>query len=601
MSEMQLPDLPSGFPVAVDTETSGLHPDDGARVACVSLTWGPDKDDTLALPFDQGIRDKLPTEQLDLFGNEADPNLGESEWYEMLEWLDDHGLVFHNAKFDLTLLQAGTRHWPGIDLVDSALWDTMLGSHVFEPREPMALGASAERNGVGKKTGLDGVKEWLKKAKLPMRYDYVPWHVIKPYVTSDTELTWALYEIQDRWAEADDEKFARFEREMDLMRALTRMEARGVRYDAAKSLDAAEELERRAQAIEKGMPFAANPTAAKAWFFDHLGLQADRVSEKTGKPSLDEEQVRKWVGEGVEGAAEYAAVSKARRAVSMWYQGYPDKIGQDGRLRTNYRQGKVKSGRMSVERVQLQAMPKADKGFEGIPGVRDLLMADEGKGLWNLDLSQAELRVAAQYAQCQLMLQELASDDPDIHGKTCRNVLHVEPDSPDWKLKRDIAKRLTFGGIFQIGGRKFQATLSKLADIHLPKSECHQMVASWRRMYPEYGTVYRRAENKASRDGWVKLLPGTEYEVKSWFGPRDWPHTAWNRTVQGSLAEFFKLWMAEVERQWPGYMILTVHDSVVLEAPLDEGDQLAREVAARGAEMATDLFKIEMKVDTDRW
>jgi hypothetical protein len=48
-------------------------------------------------------------------------------------------------------------------------------------------------------------------------------------------------------------------------------------------------------------------------------------------------------------------------------------------------------------------------------------------------------------------------------------------------------------------------------------------------------------------------------------------------------------------------MILTVHDSVVLECLLDEGDQIAKEIADFGAPFMSELFDIEMGVDIDRW
>jgi DNA polymerase I-like protein with 3'-5' exonuclease and polymerase domains len=189
----------------------------------------------------------------------------------------------------------------------------------------------------------------------------------------------------------------------------------------------------------------------------------------------------------------------------------------------------------------------------------------------------------------------------DSHGEVTKEVLHVMPDDPLWKEKRDIAKRLNFGGIFQIGGETFQATLAKLADIHLPLDECNRYVRGWRSMYPEYGTAYRRAESVAKQRGYVRVLPNTPYEIKSYFGPRDFHNTAWNRIVQGSLAEAFKMWLADIERRWPGYMVLTIHDSVLLEAREDEGDRVAEEIAAFGAELMTSLFAVEMKVDVDRW
>jgi hypothetical protein len=82
---------------------------------------------------------------------------------------------------------------------------------------------------------------------------------------------------------------------------------------------------------------------------------------------------------------------------------------------------------------------------------------------------------------------------------------------------------------------------------------------------------------------------------------RDWPKTGWNRMVQGSLAEFFGMWLAWLEREHPGYAILTVHDSLLLEAPYDVGDGVSEAVASWGAETASNLFGIQMKVDIDRY
>ena len=605
--------------VAVDCETSGLHPDDGARVACVAVTWpiGDREFDTLAFPFDQGIRDKFPTAQLDFDfgGTGSDPNLSGKEWRILLDWLAEQRLVFHNGKFDLAMLRVGTRHWPGRDLVANLHWDTMLAQRVMDPTERAALDLVCQRLGIGAKRGLDSLKAWLKaNGYPPNRYDLVPWSIAKDYVTGDTEMTAQLFAYQlerlELGLELNDVAHTRMQiqRELDMTVALYRMEQRGIMYDDGVSLEAAEKLDRMANDIEKTMPFRCTPTEAHAYFFNKLKLPADRVSDKTGRPSLDEEQVRKWVKEEVPWASEYAQVTKYRRAVSMWYRGYPEKIGHDGRLRTSFRQGQaltgkesfVKSGRMSVERVQLQAIPKKDKNIEGIPGVRELILAPEGYGLWNLDLSQAELRVATKYARCERMADMLARG-VDAHGETTKTVIGISPDDPLWKEKRDIAKRLNFGGIFQIGGETFQKTLAKLADIHLPLDECYRYVQGWRSMYPEFGVAYRKAERTVQDRGWVRLLPNTRQETRSYFTERDFPNTGWNRIVQGSLAEAFKIWVGQVEQRWPGYMVLIIHDSLVLECPLDEGDQVSAEISAYGVELMSNLFSTEMIVDVDRW
>lgn len=588
-------------------------------MACVSVTWPGDDDfRTLAFPFDQGVRDKFPTSQLefDFGGQGEDPNLDGDAWRELLQWLScQRLLVFHNRNFDTHMLRVGTRHWRGLDLSRIPFWCTMLAQRQIDPTERAALDATMKRLGIGTgKQSLDAIKTWLKSNKYPPnRYDLAPWSLVKPYVSTDTEDTARLYAYQqDRLASGIDlyDPVAvreKVQREFEKAQALYAMETRGIKYDDVASLEAAEKLEAMAEEIERGMPFKCTPTDAHNYFYGQLKLppalrekKVDGVKVWKEVQTLDEEQVRQWKKDGVPWASEFADVTKYRRAVSMWYRGYPEKIGVDGRLRTVYRQVEVKSGRMSVERVQLQAMPKKDKNVDGIPGVRELILSEEGKGLWNLDLSQAELRVATHYSRCQLMA-EMLGKGMDIHGETTKQVLNVPEGHPEWKEKRDIAKRLTFGGIFQIGGKTFQATLAKLADIHLPLEECYQYTNGWRRMYPEFGVAYKRADQMAQQKSYVRLLPNTRYEIRSFFGPRDFPNTAWNRIVQGSLAEAFGIWLAETEKRWPGYAILTVHDSLVLEAPLDEGDQVAAEIATYGAELMTELFSTEMKVDVDRW
>lgn len=391
------------------------------------------------------------------------------------------------------------------------------------------------------------------------------------------------------------------DREHRLLEVLYRMEERGIPFDAATAVAAAERLEREADEIERTLPFTCSPKGIRAYFIDELGLTADRYSEQTNAPSLDEQQMRDWAAKDVPHAREYMEVRKRRVASSMWYRGYTEKLGSDGRLRTVFKQAKVKSGRMSVGRVQLQAMPKSDKLLPGMPDVRKLVVSEKpGHGIWNVDLSQAELRVASRYSKCMEMLRMLKMG-VDFHAKTCTDVMRIGPDHPDWKNKRDIAKRLNFSGIFMIGPKHFQEIYAKMTGTYLPMEECEDLVWGWRRLYPEFEKKYKHSMRLAETQGWVPQLPGTELEERSYFGPIDYSNTAWNRVVQGSLALFFKHWMIFAEQHHPGKLILTVHDSLMLECHESEGQEIAEDCAAWAARRATDLFDIEMRADVDRW
>src|SRR6185295_9947224 len=99
-------------------------------------------------------------------------------------------------------------------------------------------------------------------------------------------------------------------------------------------------------------------------------------------------------------AETYAEYRRLSNAASMWYEGYANAIGQDGRLRTYFRQNGTRSSRFSVERVNLQAIPQDYRlsdhsALDGIITPRGIIgnAVPEGWRLFELDLAQAELRV----------------------------------------------------------------------------------------------------------------------------------------------------------------------------------------------------------------
>lgn len=533
--------------------------------------------------------------QVDLF--ETDVNHSKAEWDQLLDWLKPMRLVFHNAKFDLTMLAAGTPGWPGADLGDSLYWDTMLASRELDPLLPQGLDAYGERYLGEGKAGQNPLQEWLKRNRLGKgRYDLVPWEIMEPYARQDGLLTIRAQQHQAQRYETGEGNPRLLERDLAVCKALYRIERRGVPYDVAGSLAAAATLSAHSQKLKQQLPFKPTGPAATGYFYEQEGAIPTRVTEK-GKPSLDAEALTHLVNQDTPWAAEWQEISKIDRAVSMWYQGYPDNAGPDGRMRTVYKQTRTVSGRMACERMQLQAIPKHNKTSAalGIPSVRAFINPPDGKQLWNLDLQQAELRVAAQYARCTGMLA-LINDGADVHGLTAQQVIGAQPGDANWSEMRDLAKRLNFGGIFQIGGRTFQATLSK-EGIYLPISRCEEVVKQWRFEYPEYGAAYRKAERVVDQRGYIKLAGGRH----SWFGPLDYHNTAWSRKVQGSLAEFLQMWLVAVEERWPGTILLTVHDSLLLELDEDNAEETAAEIAALGGTMGTELFKVRMGVDYHRW
>jgi DNA polymerase I-like protein with 3'-5' exonuclease and polymerase domains len=655
--------------VAVDTETSGLFADDGARVSTVSLAWrdllgawsateGEWTNVTIkeeeyapghkarivsvAWPFDQGVEGKPEDNGQERLWPDAD-NLGSVHWRALLEWLQHRSverpnLVFHNAKFDLEKLRVGVRRWPGLglDLQDGLLWDTQNVNALLWPLEPTSLKPTCARL-FGQEIADEQakVKAYLKAAKLPTgRWDLMPWDVIGSYADLDARLTLMLYmrqqvEIEQRpdWNRV----YELVERRRLTTGVLYRMEHRGLPFAKDESVKAAEDVKAKAHDLAKKLPFKVND--AKRFYFEEgklkngtpcLGLVPYQMTEK-GAPSMTAEVVARMVQDEVPHAAIFAEVKKLETAGSMWYQGYAEKVGSDGRLRTCFRQNGTRSSRFSVERVNLQAIPQDYRlsgydALEGVPTPRALVALEvkksmPGWALFELDLAQAELRVASLYANCSRMLQMIHNQE-DLHNVTTQELFHLAEGDDQWKMYRQVGKKANFSLIFGARGRTFQGMISKETGIRLVLSESERLVTTWNLLYPEFGKAVRRHSRVVERrqakhgHGWVAFPNGE----RRWFQLYEEAHKAFNQRVQGTLAQYGIDWMLETDAllRTEGLddtpiggagLILTIHDSQVLLLPDNEvGERLASRCADVGRRLWQEWFPgVPGDVECKRW
>lgn len=505
---MRLADLPDNYPVCVDTEGSGLHPDDGARISAVSFAFRVPDDNGMSQPnqpmiwkavaFDQGIShlplgdkvlnartikrlSKWPDWALD----EDAGNMGPDRYVDLIRQLARLNLIWHNAKFDLTMFRVGLRGVEldtGIDLEDQTIWDTQLAQRVLEPNEQVGLKPTAVRlrlgNSIGVKEGMEddeaeALKPWLGprsgKNQDP-RFDLVPWSIMGPYAKMDAALTLLLWELQ--W-ELTYEEYAfmlpHIRREKDLMKVLYRMEGRGVAYDQETGFRMEKLLEVARERVAQRLPFEPTPNKARKFFFGPVeegGLGhvpfSDKVTEKKGDPQVDDEVITRlatedWDGQAV--AKIYQEHEGIKSAMSKWYSAWTRMVGTDGRIRTVYSQANVVSGRLAAKRFQAQAIPHDYQlpKVEGLVGVRDLFYEDKqcpcGCGtleLWEFDVSQAEIRIATAAAQCRPMLEGI-QQGMDSHTIACllmfgdrikADGFGDDPQShPEWEQFRQVAKR----------------------------------------------------------------------------------------------------------------------------------------------------------------
>lgn len=594
------------------------------------------------------------------------PNLDRRQWDALMDWLMGRfGLVAHNALFDVALTSAGAGYlhtrasdWPGpplLELLDKAVWCTFIGQHVLEPQHPLGLKPTADRLWGQTADEETLLKEHLRQRGLPQkRYDLADWDVIGPYAAGDTERCLKL--AMHQWSQFQQRPDRRVEMdfEMGVMDVLAQMEHRGLPYDAAQSRVWATKMQDRIAELDAKLPFEPTDPGARAFFFGSeyverkmsdrsggvrtpaLGLKPLRVTEKTKVACVDAEQVQLLVDRQVPHAATFQEYGLVSDAVSRYYLGYAEATAPDGRLRGRFRQWTA-TGRTSCERVNVQAIPHDHRLLAvgspimaAAPSPRALIEAPDGWELWHMDLMQAELRVASQFARCQRMI-DIFSAGRDPHGETAISLgIAQGPQDSNWKLARGvIGKRANFSLIFGIGHVKFRAGVRKQSglDLESPDHVCvtprpgirgkackpetckvKRIVDDWRQLYPEFGRAIELHNRLAERDGWTMIRHGyrkwyTELEKKL----HD-QRKAFNNRVQGNIGLLTKTWAVRANQRCieegidpnTAGLLLNIHDALVLLLPVGF-EWLAEEIAQIGRDLWDEWFEVPGGVDLAPW
>lgn len=607
--------------LVVDTEGSGLYPDDGARVSVIS--WATRRADgsidSGALPFGQGPEGQL-------FDGIED--VGLDEWNRLFDWMATCRLVMHNALHDLNELAAGSiSGYPGRSLVDAFYWDTGVVQRHLDPIERVGLEDSCVRRlGVQPwKAQLDG---WSNR--FGGSYAPIPWSVIKPYAIDDPVNTLLLYEDQILRLDAGEGNREIVEREHKITRVLFRMEQRGVGYDAASSATAGHVLSERAQSVSERLPAELRPITPErmcAYYYDKLGYAMTKIKDGEPVRSADDFSRKGLADQGapyIDVLDEWATLETA---YSSWYFPWAAATAADGRLRMRVRQTKVTSGRFSGERANLLAIPHDKQLPKGVPSIRSLIRPREGCELWEVDLGQAEVRVGAVAANCKPMIAAF-ENGLDPYAVTAADMFDILP-CPTHSVKkaqpgcekchtfhhyRSLCKRVVLSTIYSGGVNTLIGTVKKFMDgFDLPEDEAKNFFSTFRTTYPEFPAATAKWEAFALANSYVPLALGERRYFKPFEmicakckgggcrrcrGTGRQAYKALNQRIQGSVAAVMKPCMIEVEDEFPNTMLLQTHDALLLET----ADRAVPEkVGAIMQNQFENVFKLPFTVDIKQW
>jgi DNA polymerase-1 len=386
----------------------------------------------------------------------------------------------------------------------------------------------------------------------------------------------AVLRLSDALADALDAReltdlYEGFER--PLVRVLAKMEHAGIRVDRAFLDDLRAELAKECDTLVReihgiaGEEFNVNSTPQlRVVLFEKLGLTPVKKT-KTG-PSTDADSLQKMAEDHpiVDVLLRYREVEKLR---STYADALPPLIGPDGRVHATLKQTDTTTGRISSEAPNLQNIPvRTADGRE----FRRAFIADDGCGLLTADYSQIELRVLAHLAEDPGLIDAFERG-LDVHTVTAAKVFGVpetEVDSPQRRFAKVVNYGLAYGmEAFGLGQR-----------LGIPTDEAREILDNYFDGFPNVREFMVSTVKEAKQRGYTTTIFGrrrqiTELSSDNFRIRQMGERMAQNAPVQGSAADVFKLAMIDVDRALDdgGYrtrMLLTVHDELVFEVPLEE-------------------------------
>jgi DNA polymerase-1 len=271
--------------------------------------------------------------------------------------------------------------------------------------------------------------------------------------------------------------------------------------------------------------------------------------------------------------------------LSTYLNALPNTINPStGKIHTTYNQTVTATGRLSSTEPNLQNIPvRDDVGRE----IRRAFIADEGHLFLSADYSQIELRLVADLAADEVMLDAFANDK-DIHAITAAKIYKVPLEEVTATQRRN-AKTANFGILYGISAFGLASRLS------IPRAEAKQLIDGYFATFPTVQTYMNEAIEKAREKGYVTTIMGrkrmlpdinSRNAVVRGYAERN----AINAPIQGSAADIIKVAMVSIfnemtERNLKSKMIMQVHDELNFDVAADELDVM-RELVSRNMEAA---------------
>lgn len=451
---------PEKFPLAFDSETSGLYARD-----CYVLGLSISHEEYQGVYIDADYIDERTV-----------------YYIQKLFDQDGRNFAFHNLKFDMHMYEYHFGLSFEKAFKENRAHDTMIMHYILDERRGTHGLKSLAMNYTDMGDydfELDQFKTMYCKThgikKEDFTYDLIPFDIMWPYAAKDTDATLRLFNKFYPIIMAN-ERFTSLYQDLMMpgLRFLQRVEDRGVpisrdRLVTAQELLTAQLNEATAElyafdevlAYEqaKGGRFNPNsPVQLRELLFDVLGLEPTGKLTDTGALSTDAESLEK-ISSQHPIAQILLKIRKTSKLLSTYVEKLLISIDVDGRVRTGFNMHMTTSGRLSSSgKLNLQQLPR-DESI-----IKACITAPAGYRVVAHDLTTAEIYYAAVLSGDRNMQQvfiNMRLDPkryPDFHANIAHMVFNLPCEPNEVKDKypalRQAAKAISFGILYGSGPSK---------------------------------------------------------------------------------------------------------------------------------------------------
>ena len=337
----------------------------------------------------------------------------------------------------------------------------------------------------------------------------------------------------------------------------------------------------------------ASPLQLSKVLFEDLGLPTKGIKKSkngfsTGQKELDKLREHSPIIDKIEQFREFSKLK------STYVDALPKLADEKNRIHSNFAQDVTTTGRLSSSNPNLQNIPiRSELGRR----IREGFVAKKGNLLVSADYSQFELRLAAVLANDKPLI-ETFEKDLDIHAKTASEVFGVLIDEVS-KDQRRVAKIINFSVLYGVGAHNLSGTIG------VGFYEAKKYIEEYFNAHKPIRELMDNTLKKAQDEGFVETFFGRRRpmpDIKSSnFMIREMAkRAAQNMPIQGTEADLMKRAMLAVDEKIVkaglGEQILQIHDSILVEVPAENAENVA-EILKQEMESVAPELNVKLKVE----